>query len=106
VSAGRRYLSKAEQALTLIRVRSDSADPVCYTYVAVRSPQALDLTADAVTRFGDAETLPWETLPGTRKLVARDFIGRPSRAVCILGTTEGRAWATWHLPVNPPPVPA
>jgi hypothetical protein len=102
----KRSRSTAEQSITLIRIRSDSAEPACYTYAAVRSPEALDLTAAAIAKFGDAETLQWEVLPGCRRLVAREFAGRPARAVCIIGTTEGRAWATWHLPAEPPPVPA
>jgi hypothetical protein len=93
-------------AITLICFRADKDDLSIRTYAAVRSSEAGALLADAISDLGDAETLPWETLPGVKRLAAAEVGARPPRSVAILGTTEGRAWATWHLPVEPPPVPA
>lgn len=93
-------------AVTLICFRADDADPSIRTYAAVRSAEALALVANSIADLGDAETLPWDTLPGIKKLAAAEVGARPPRSVAILGTTEGRAWATWHLPTEPRPVPA
>ena len=93
-------------AVTLICFRADDADPSVRTYVAVRASEALALVANGIGGVGDAETVPWGTLPGIKPLAAAEVGTRPARSVAILGTTEGQAWATWHLPVEPPPVPA
>lgn len=93
-------------AVTLICFRADDADPGVRTYVAVRSDEALALVAEGIANPGDAEMLPWDMLPGVKKLAAAEVGSRPLRSVAILGTTESRAWATWHPPVPPPPVPA
>lgn len=89
-------------AVTLIRFRADEF-PECWTYAAVRASEALALVADGTADLGDAETLPWDTLPGIKLRAAAEVRTRPPGSVPALSTTEGRAWATWHLPVEPPP---
>ena len=97
-----RHLSTVEKALTLIRIRSEAA--IC-TYLAIKSADTSGLVADAAREFDGAEALPRGVLPGIRTLAARELGAAPVRAIAILGITEGRAWATWHLPVEPPQVP-
>ena len=92
-------------AVTLVRIRADEADTDVRTYVAVRSADAVDLLSDGF-ELGDAETLPCDVLPGIRELAAAEIGARPRRPIAILGTSEGTGWATWHLPVAVPPVPA
>lgn len=92
-------------AVTLIRFRVDEADADVRTYAAVRSAETVALLADGFG-LGDAETLAWDALPGIEGLAATEISGQPPRSVAILGTSEGIEWATWHLPVPAPPVPA
>ena len=88
--------------ITLIRIRETGSD-VC-TYAVVPSAETPRLLAHG-SELGDVETLPWDVLPGIRELAAAEISAHPERHVTILATAEGTAWATWHLPVAPPPVP-
>lgn len=92
-------------AVALIRVRAGEFASDVSTYAAVRSAEIAASFKDGF-EIGDVARLPWAVLPGIRALAAAELRNQPPRAVAILGTTEGRAWATWHLPVEPPPVPA
>jgi hypothetical protein len=91
--------------VTLIRFHADEADDDVRTYAAVRSSDAVDLLADGF-ELGDAETVPWDALPGIEELAASRISGQPPRSVAIIGTSEGAEWATWHVPAPAPPVPA
>jgi hypothetical protein len=99
-------------AVTLVRLRMAEAAPNVRTYVAIRSAVAVAFlaeifgSADTATPPVDAETLPWDTLPGIRELAAADLGPRPPGMVALLGTTVRNKWAEWHLPVPPPPVPS
>jgi hypothetical protein len=102
--ARQHHLGKAEKAAVLARLHAPGDPPGTWTYIATRDAEIL------AAQFTMAETLPWDTLPGTRKLIGDRFKYRdPAKrrhAFTFIGTSEGRAWVTWHLPCDPPPVPS
>lgn len=102
MSAQQRPLAPVRD-VTLLRIHPDGAPPNVATYAAARTSDAGALVeAGAGTQ---AVIIPWETLPGLRAIAAAELAGKPPRAVAMLGTTEAGQWATWHVPVDPPPVP-
>lgn len=100
--------------VTLIRVVPDHPGADTATYVAVHASFALEFVAEFphISRDSpeegpplDAETLPWETLPGIRHLVAETLASQPARSVLAVGTAVAGQWTSWYPPAPRPPVP-
>lgn len=104
MSSRPRHPSKAEKAAVLARLHAPGDPPGAWTYIATRDAETL------ARQFTMAEALPWDTLPGVRKLIGDRFKHQdPAHhrtSFTFIGTAEERAWVTWHLPCDPPPVPA
>jgi hypothetical protein len=104
-------------AVTLVRVIARKAGGE--TYVAVWAADALPILGQFMAMFDgiadragagrgelDIDTMPWSALPGARRLAAAEMAGAPRGQVLFLGTAIDGKWATWHLPMLPPPVPS
>jgi hypothetical protein len=98
-------------AVTLIRAAAPGGGPV--SFVAVRSAEALGVLAslgsiaeDAPGYPVEADTRPWEALPGVRSLAARELDGRPPKTILLIGTAVEGRWTTWNPPCPRPAVPA
>lgn len=106
-AARRAHRCSSKTAVALIGVRAILGEPGTRTYVAVAAAHSANLAlalGDGELPWG-TEELPWSTLPGIRQFAIAALSAQSSRSV-ILGTAEGHAWVTWHLPVEPPPLPA
>jgi hypothetical protein len=99
--------------VTLIRVVPDHPANDMATYIAVHTSFALEFVAEfpGMSRDSaeepplDAETMPWEALPGVRPLVAETMAGQPRRSVLAVGTSVAGQWTSWYPPAPRPPVP-
>jgi hypothetical protein len=81
------------------------------TYVAVHTSDALEICAQIPAATGDpglvdVQTMPWDTLPGAKRLAVAAMDRQPPRSVIFLGTTVDQEWTSWYLPCPPPPAPA
>jgi hypothetical protein len=88
---------------TLIRLTA----PGSIMYAAVAPADALGLLASFTNPASgaDAQTVPWDTLPGVEALAVMELAGRPPMTVAAVGTVEAGEWATWNPPCARPPVP-
>jgi hypothetical protein len=87
--------------VSLIRI----SDGRAASFGAVHSADALDVVADWLDAGQDADTLPWESLPGAEQYAINDLSHRPRRSVVALGTAVDGEWTSWFVPGVKPAVP-
>jgi hypothetical protein len=100
-------------AVTLVRLAAPRAGTA--TYIALRTELALDFLARGADTFAavapdhdldpadvDLDTVPWETLPGVRRLAARALESGP---VLVVGTVVDGCWTSWYPPCPMPAAP-